>query len=334
MKKLFTICLLLVTAFLSEAQESFKMKTYEQNGKIGLLDDKGRKITAAKYDQEIYNQDSIYLGTFTPIFNEGLCSVYINQKVGFIDKNGKEVIPIEFSNVHEFTVEGLAAVEKDGKWGFVNKKGKQTIPIIYNKVFDFEKGKALVILDKEISFIDVNGKALDYGYKLVDEYDETKVLLIKNPFSRLGFLKGNSILPNFYDEIYKSENGMIAVKSGKKYGFIDMHGREIIPVIYDLVYHFIGELAIVKIDPNYGIINKTGKTIVPPKYYSIDEFSEGFAVVKTGDFIKGKKGYIDEKGNEIIPLVYDDAEDFNNGRAKVKIKEDTFFINKKGERIQ
>lgn len=120
MKKLITVFTIAIATFFAKAQESFELKTYEENGNIGLIDEKGKKITIAKYDQ--YFKDSTYI--FSPVFHEGLCSVFINDKMGFINRNGKEVIPLEYSFAHDFTVEGLAAVEKEGKWGFINKKGK------------------------------------------------------------------------------------------------------------------------------------------------------------------------------------------------------------------
>ena len=45
------------------------------------------------------------------------------KKYGFIDKNGKVVIELQFDNAGAFS-EGLAEVEKDGKWGFIDKRGK------------------------------------------------------------------------------------------------------------------------------------------------------------------------------------------------------------------
>lgn len=43
-------------------------------------------------------------------------------KWGFIDKNGKEVIPCKYDDASGFS-EGLAQVKKNGKWEFINKYG-------------------------------------------------------------------------------------------------------------------------------------------------------------------------------------------------------------------
>ena len=44
----------------------------------------------------------------------------LKKKWGYIDKTGKEVIPIEFDYVSDFS-EGLAAVEKNGKYRYIIK---------------------------------------------------------------------------------------------------------------------------------------------------------------------------------------------------------------------
>ncbi|MDR2009992.1 MAG: WG repeat-containing protein [Bacteroidales bacterium] len=49
----------------------------------------------------------------------------------------------------------------------------------------------------------------------------------------------------------------------------------------------------------------------------------------------GKYGFIDKTGKEIIPLVYDEARYFNkDGKAKVKLNDETFFIDENGNIIE
>jgi hypothetical protein len=341
MKHLLT-CLLLATTFLTTAQEPFELETYEENGKIGLLDEKGNKITPAKFDKFVYAADGSMIGQFVATFYNGLCSAYINQKVGFIDMKGKESVPFEYSSVHEFTADGLAAVEKERKWGFVNKKGKTIVPMIYTKAFDFENGKALVILDKEVTFIDVKGESTGDRYSLPIHYEEDNLSIIQNNFGRLGFLKGNVIFPNFYDEIQPLKGGdYFMVISGKKIGVIDMYAKEIIPPIYDEFGEFDGKYFYLWSGQKSGIIDLKGKIISAFIYDSVGRFNDGLAYVRQdADFdlnSKGKDlkyGFIDETGKEVIARKYNYASDFKNGAAKVRLGGEEFFINTKGERVQ
>ena len=71
--------------------------------------------------------------------------VKLNGKYGFIDKEGKEIIPLKYDEVREFR-EGLATVELNKKWGFVDKEGKEVISLKYDCVYqNFIEGLAIVI---------------------------------------------------------------------------------------------------------------------------------------------------------------------------------------------
>jgi hypothetical protein len=340
MKNLLT-CLLLATTFLATAQEPFELETYEENKKIGLLDENGARITPAKFDKLMFASNGDLLGKFAANFYQGLCSAAIDKKVGFIDKKGKEVIAFEFATVREFTVEGLAAVEKDGKWGYVNKKGKKVIPMTYTKAFDFENGKALVILDKEISFIDVNGLTTGDSYTLPAGYEEEKLSVIQNITGRIGFIKGNVILPHFYDNIRPLKGGeYMKVFSGKKIGVIDMYAKEIIPPIYTEFSGFDGKYFYLWKDQKNGIIDLKGNMVSPFIYGSVGQFSDGLAYVRMDVVFDAntegkdqKYGFIDETGKEVIARKYDYAQDFIDGFAIVRLGGEEFYINTKGERV-
>lgn len=54
--------------------------------------------------------------------------------------------------------EGLATVELNGKWGFVDQQGKIVIPLEYDAVWEFRKGIAAVLFKGKRGFIDVTGR--------------------------------------------------------------------------------------------------------------------------------------------------------------------------------
>lgn len=56
---------------------------------------------------------------------------YFEEKWGFVDPNGNEVIDCKFNNVGSFK-EGLAPVCLNQKWGFIDMTGKTIIPFIYD----------------------------------------------------------------------------------------------------------------------------------------------------------------------------------------------------------
>lgn len=65
-------------------------------------------------------------------FSEGLAAVAIDKKIGYINKVGKIVIPIQLDRAKDF-FEGLAVVKNSDKnnfrFGFINKKGEMVISL-------------------------------------------------------------------------------------------------------------------------------------------------------------------------------------------------------------
>ena len=74
-------------------------------------------------------------------FSEGLVSVEQNDKVGFIDKAGKQVIPPRYADAQPFS-EGLAAVRIKGKYGYIDRSGKMVIPPQFEDAGPFSEGLA------------------------------------------------------------------------------------------------------------------------------------------------------------------------------------------------
>ena len=89
-------------------------------------------------------------------FDEGLAAVKLNNKWGFIDKTGREVILRKYDFARDFS-EGMACVELNNKWGFIDKTGREVIPCIYDGVYAFNEGLAEVKLNNKIGFIDKSG---------------------------------------------------------------------------------------------------------------------------------------------------------------------------------
>ncbi|MCL2604499.1 MAG: WG repeat-containing protein [Defluviitaleaceae bacterium] len=94
----------------------------QQNELWALLDNKGNEIVRPMYE-EVSN------------FSEGLAAVWRDGYVGFIDKEGNEVIkPNKYSNVGAF-INGLAPVQSsNGLWGFIDTSGNIVVPLEYTIV--------------------------------------------------------------------------------------------------------------------------------------------------------------------------------------------------------
>ena len=229
-------------------------------------------------------------------FHDGLAGVVLNDKYGYIDGKGNEIISLKYDDADEFR-EGLAEVTLDNKSGFIDKSGKEIIPFKYDDAFYFSEGLASVELNNKWGIIDKTGK---------------------------------EIIPFIYDSPAVFSEGLASVKLNDKYGFMDKTGKEIILFIYDDAYGFSERLAVVKLNGKYGFIDKQGTVVVPIKYDDASSFDEGLASVK----LNGKWGLIDKQGTVVIPIKYDFAFSFDEGLAVVHLNNIMFSINKKGECVQ
>ena len=198
------------------------------------------------------------------------------DKFGFRIKSTGEVIVLpKYDNARSFS-EGLAAVKLNGKYGFIDKTGKEIIPLIYDNVWvwDFNEGLAKVKLNGKWFYIDKNGKEIPHlNNKSVNFRDDMAKTELNNKNKQ-------EIPPLKYDYISPFVEGLARVKLNGKYGFIDKTGKVVIPLIYDAARDFHEGLALVILNDKVGFIDKTGKVVIPLIYDDTWDFSKGFARVK------------------------------------------------------
>ena len=92
-------------------------------------------------------------------FKDGLASVEIDEKCGYIDKDNNVVIPLDYDTAMSFS-EGLAMVVKGDKCGYINKNNEVVIPFEYDAGTPFEDGEAKVKKDGKWGTINVEGNVV------------------------------------------------------------------------------------------------------------------------------------------------------------------------------
>lgn len=90
-------------------------------------------------------------------FKEGLASVEIDEKCGYIDEENNVVIPLDYDTAMSFS-EGLAMVCKGEKCGYINKNNEVVIPFEYDAATPFENGEAKIKKDGKWGTITTEGK--------------------------------------------------------------------------------------------------------------------------------------------------------------------------------
>lgn len=89
-------------------------------------------------------------------FKEGLASVEIDEKCGYIDKDNNLVIPLMYDTAMSFS-EGLAMVCVGEKCGYINKQNEMVIAPEFDAATPFENGEAKVKKDGKWATITPNG---------------------------------------------------------------------------------------------------------------------------------------------------------------------------------
>ena len=68
---------------------------------------------------------SIFLNSFSDdSFENGFAKVRRGDKWGYINTQGKEVIPVIYDKLGNYIFKGLCEAKRDEKWGFVNTEGR------------------------------------------------------------------------------------------------------------------------------------------------------------------------------------------------------------------
>ena len=240
-------------------------------------------------------------------FSEGLAQVAVNDRVGYVDKQGKLVVPCIYDMIMGEGVPdcsfsgGLAYVSKNGKTGYINKAGAEVLPLIYDEVSSVSEGFVAVERYRKWGFVGIQSDKIAPQYDSVGNFSEGLAWVEQN--GKYGFIntKGEMVVPCIYDYAESFSDGMAVVKKNNKYGYVNKYCWLVLPCVYDYAYSFSSGVAEVKLNGNRINIDKDGNTLA----YNINDFrEEGLACVYQGD----KYGFINREGEQVIPCIYESVE--------------------------
>ena len=274
------------------------------------------------------------------IYTEGL----LKGKYGYVDTDGKPVVPIEFDEVGDW-VEGMVKVKKGSRYGFYNELGELIVPIKYDDVEDYHNGFAAVRINQKKGLINKNGKEIiPISYDFVGEFSEgyAAVGISTESGSKCGYINENGqlVIPMKFSTASKFKEGLAHVHIGGGHwnnffgiyeyddplqGYINTTGDFVIDRQFSVATDFHNGIAIAKKGLNYIIINKLGHVLKELNYDKCGGFSDdGLALV--ANFIGYdknshqlfKNGYINMNGDLVIPTIFEYAENFSDGLAWVQ----------------
>lgn len=302
-----------IVPYVNEKKDNEKYIAWveDYSGRYGYVSKNGEEVIPCKYDYaESFDGGYARVG-IVKYENDEKYSLY-----GLIDKNGKEILSCQYDNItmlgncievrcdeklrlcdfsgnvisseYDFIFdiyntddnEWVYIVELDDKVGCISEKGDELIPLMYDMIFWMHTEENKILLTAVDEDDDATWLYNTKGEKLVCLGEYSKLL------------QYNSC-------------GLIPIKEGDKYGYVDYAGNIVLPIIYDQVTEFGNNgLALISKDGWTYVIDTKGeiKSQCEKYYYGIWQFDTcGLAVVRDSE---EKYGAINEYGEEVIPCEY------------------------------
>lgn len=145
---------------------SYGRTMVRQGNHYGIIDTNGRIILPVEYDDH------------TPkgmkyMYFDSLALVERDGKIGYVDLDGRQVVPFYFEEGYNFS-QGLAAVRFKGMWGYIDTRGEVYMPFIFDIASPFEWGRAEVFYNGELRKVDLKGKCVKNCKGIIAWRDWTK----------------------------------------------------------------------------------------------------------------------------------------------------------------
>ena len=250
---------------------------YLENGKYGLVDFSGKKVTNAIYEE---------LNALP--YKEGELLVKEEGKYGIINIKGNELIKAQYDGIsvdgyytddngYKYAGYIVSNTTDEGyRYGYIDYKGEILLEPEYN-----ELSRIAEIKDDENAYL-IGAKNGQYG-------------VIKNK---------ETILNNEYQSIrYDTSNNVLVIEKSKKYGIAKLDGQVIVPVEYNQI-DITGIYLYAQNDQGTTVYNNNGTQANVDADIAILETSNEEYRIRINDKIGTKYGVIDDEGKQLIEEKY------------------------------
>ncbi|MDN5561591.1 MAG: WG repeat-containing protein [Psychrobacter sp.] len=253
------------------ANSGYFLATKDFGAPVALINSKGKSVVDLSRYQKV---DASKISA-------GLLPVLRNGHVGYLNMQGREVVPAMYDVLKEGqgwarpVSNGRIVVKQDGKYGVITTSNKTIVPFssAISDIDDYQNGIARVRKNQAISWIDENGKTTSDPSGNNNEQSTTP----RAPASANGNASSsNQTLPNRFTMLQpRQQDG--------KWGFIDDNNVTMITYSFDEVRPFAEGLAGVRIDENWGFVNLGGELVIPFRFAN--------SGVSAGDLYQGKPAF-------------------------------------------
>ena len=152
----------------------------------------------------------------------GLSKVKKNGKTGYVNKEGVEIIKLQYNDGLTFN-EGYTAVKLDNRWLYVDSTGKSVTEAVFDDAASFSNGMAAVSKNNLFGYINTMGiVVIDFEFSNARNFSEG-LAPAANAKGYWGFIdvKGGWVIKPAYNFTDSFENGEARVMKGERILYID-----------------------------------------------------------------------------------------------------------------
>jgi hypothetical protein len=156
----------------------------------------------------------------------GLSKVEKDGKVGYVNKNGVEVIKPQYTDGLTYN-EGYTAVKMEGKWKYLDSTGKAITEAVFDDALNFNGGLAAVSKDNLFGYINKTGQiVIPFQFANANSFSEG-LASASDAKGLWGYIdnKGSWVIKPMYNFANAFANGEGRVMKGDKILYIDKQNK-------------------------------------------------------------------------------------------------------------
>lgn len=280
---------------------------------------KAYELFAALGDYEDSAEKAYALGvtTFANVRDRynGVAAFEFHGLWGVINVNTNTTVSPYWDEIGYFNEHGLAKVKKGSQYGYIDTQGKVVVPCQWYDVSEYHDGMCVVVTStaspNSTSYYNYLFGLFDSEGNEISPAQWRTLGSSSNYFWNPGRWDYNTAYiyaPTFSDGKIKVQN------PDGLWGFIDEQGQLVGSVEWRNIDDFSeGLAAVTDSNSKVGFIDGEGNVVIKPQYDATRSFHEGLAAVRVGSYWR----YIDQSNNVVISSNYTDANSFSGGKADV-----------------
>lgn len=220
----------------------------------------------------------------------GLLPVMRNSHVGYLNMQGREVIPVMYDALNDGqgwarpVSEGRIVVKQGGHYGVIDTSNRTVVPFsaAISDIDDYRGGMARLRKNKAISWLDKEGNIKNANVKKDNGKSNDGKSAKNSRVNDRSAASKSAVNPRDRANSTQKKSASIPVnrfttlqprQQDGRWGFVDDNNVTMITYSFDEVRPFSEGLAGVRIDAEWGFINLGGELVIPFGFKDFDDFN-------------------------------------------------------------